>query len=176
MIDPQQELVLTGAVPKALLQEIARGNQTGVGRIEPRWIRSGVFLLAFIVGPGVLGYLRITSDLFNVGLMTGGFVAMLLDGFLMDQRPKTVKGKKLRVTALSDRSLGPRGVTVNGDGHVSTYTWDKVRDIRAFSGGIGLRTGHRGLVPIATSELPPGATLDDLKAAIAHWRSKASPA
>ncbi len=170
MIDRNVTLVFSQPISGEFLAQIKAGGQAGRRKMLPHWQRTGAFLAAFIVLPGILGFLMLTSDRFNVGFMVGGFSAMVLDGYFMAHKFPGGDSRQYKIFKSRQRSVGKDGVSLSGDGWRTDLVWPMIVAVHRFPDGIALQTKSRKFMPISFAELPAPATAADLENAIQDWR------
>jgi hypothetical protein len=154
-------IVLSSRVSLKFRREIARSLGASWHHRVLSWSRPLTFFAAFIVLPGILGYFGITSDRFNVGLMSGGALAMVLDGGLM--RPKPWRYFPWTFYDKGTRELAPGRIRCDQDGHRIDLRLTSDHRPVELRQGLYYRLGKRGVFPVEYSELPEGTDRDVLK-------------
>ncbi len=173
MIDPNSALVFHGGLSATFLSQVQDRKLTVLQRISPVWRRRLLFFALFIVLPGLLGGLRITSDLFNVGMMAGGFLALTLDGYAIPNSAILTALPRQRILTGTERSVGPQGVSFSDDSVTVAYKWHAIRKVRRLADGIAIATKSGTIVPVEFATLPDGISPAQLLAAVKAWRGAA---
>ena len=170
----ESTLEFTETVSPAFIGQIMAPKKTDWFRKFQPWFRRGGFFAAFIVMPGILGGLHLTSDRFNVGLMVGGFLAMILDDYL--QKPRFPRRPKAGVGRFDrfPRKVGPDGLTVIMPGTTSTHNWARISAVEKFPLGLALFMGHGLVFPIEYTQLPPSISPDGIFELVTAWRDAAA--
>ncbi len=174
MANLDTSLEFTETVSPAFIGQIVESIETDWHRLFRPWYRRTAFFAAFIVLPGILGGLHITSDRFNVGLMVGGILAMIMDERLQKplypKRPKATIGRfdKFR------RTIGRDGLTIITHGRTSVYSWARITKVEKFPLGLALYMGPGLVFPIENAQLPPDVSSDEIFALVETWRDAAT--
>lgn len=163
----------SGPAPEPLLAEIRAGFPGRFARHWLVWRRYAVFFAAFIVVPGVLGYLKLASEKFIVGLIVGGYAAMIIDGFMMQLRGQAAVEKEPKFIDSSHTVLSEKGVAVTVAGKNTLHKWRGVLRAEKLETGMVLTLYRSARLALDTASLPEGTEVSEVLEQIEAWRSSA---